>query len=80
MHRDVPAISNYDRLMDVLKPAIVDIDGRLYRKLATLSSSSNSEKVVASLPCDAEDEFPGKICFVCVCFVAHALLITATTV
>lgn len=63
--RDAPAISKEDRLMDVLKPQIIDIDGRLYRKQATLSSSGSSDRMAASLPCDAEDEFPGM--FVCVC-------------
>lgn len=74
--RDAPAISKDDRLMDVLKPAIIDIDGRLYRKAATLSSSGNSDRVTASVPCDAEDDFPGKmfVClFVCLC-VAHTIL------
>ena len=47
--------------MDVLKPAIVDIDGRLYRKLTTSSSSRNSDRLAASVPCDAQDEFPGEI-------------------
>lgn len=69
--RDAPAISKDDLLMDVLKPAIVDIDGRRYRKPATLSSSGNSDRMAASVPCDAEDAFPGKM-FVCL-FVCFAL-------
>lgn len=70
--RDAPAISEEARLMDVLKPEIIDIDGRLYRKLATLSSSGNSDRMPASLPCDAEDEFLGMfVGFVHVCACAR---------
>ena len=62
--------------MDVLKPEIIDIDGRQYRKQATFSSFGNSDRTASSLPCDAEDEFPGIFVglTMCVCeAVAHAL-------